>query len=113
MGGKGTQVVFLTATLPPTDEGRFFEAVGLEASATKVIRESTRRANVAYRVVEYEKGRLEEALRELVSEKTMEEGGGKVVVYYRTVAETKRIAKVLGCIAYYRAVGTEVKKRRI
>jgi superfamily II DNA helicase RecQ len=105
--------VFLTATLPLTDEGRFFEAVGLEASATKVIRESTRRANVAYRVVEYEKGRLEEALRELVSEKTIEEGGGKVVVYYRTVAETKRIAKVLGCIAYYREVGTEVKKRRI
>ena len=113
MGGKGTQVVFLTATLPPTDEGRFFEAVGLEASATKVIRESTRRTNVAYRVLEYEKGRLEEALRELVSEKTMEEGEGKVVVYCRTVSETKRMAKVLGCMAYYREVGTEGEKRRI
>ena len=106
-------MVFLTATLPPTDEGRFFEAVGLEASATKVIRESTRRTNVAYRVLEYKKGRLEEVLRELVSEKTIEEGEGKVVVYYRTVSETKRIAKVLGYRAYYREVGTEGEKRRI
>jgi superfamily II DNA helicase RecQ len=113
MGGKGTQVVFLTATLPPTDEGKFFEAVGLEGSTMKVIRVSTRRTNVAYRVLEYEKGRLEEALRELVSEKMMEDGGGKVVVYCRTVVETKRMAKVLGCMAYYREVGTEVEKRRI
>ena len=69
MGGKGTQVVFLTATLPPTDESRFFDAVGLEKEATTVIRESTRRTNVAYRVLEYERGTLEETLQKLVKER--------------------------------------------
>jgi superfamily II DNA helicase RecQ len=113
MGGKGTQVVFLTATLPPADESRFFEVIGLEREATTVIRESTRRTNVAYRVLGYERGKLEEALQKLVEEKTGEEEEGKVVIYCKTIAETKRMAKVLGCEAYYREVGTEEEKRRI
>jgi superfamily II DNA helicase RecQ len=115
MGGKGTQVVFLTATLPPTDESRFFDAVGLEREATTVIRESTRRTNVAYRVLEYEKGTLEEVLRRLVSEKTAGEAKeeGKMVIYCKTILETKKMARVLGCKAYYREVGTDEEKRGI
>lgn len=113
MGGKGTQVVFLTATLPPADESRFFDAIGLEREATTVIRESTRRTNVAYRVLGYERGKLEEALQRLVNEKTAEEEEGKVVIYCKTIEETKRMAKVLGCKAYYREVGTDEEKRRI
>lgn len=112
MGGKGTQVLFLTATLPPADESRFFDAVGLEKSAATVIRESTRRTNVAYRVSAYERGKLEEALQELVRRKTGEEEEGKTVIYCKTIAETKRMAKVLGCKAYYREVGTEEEKRQ-
>ncbi|KAI7550457.1 hypothetical protein KC331_g3162 [Hortaea werneckii] len=112
MGGKGTQVLFLTATLPPADESRFFDSVGLEKSAATVIRESTRRTNVAYRVSAYERGKLEEALQELVRRKTGEEEDGKTVIYCKTIAETKRMAKVLGCKAYYREVGTEEEKRQ-
>ena len=113
MGGKGTQVVFLTATLPPTDESRFFDAVGLEKEATTVIRESTRRTNVAYRVLEYERGTLEETLQKLVKERMAWEGEGKMVIYCKSIAETKRMAKALGCKAYYREAGTEQEKREI
>jgi hypothetical protein len=48
--------------LLPADESRFFEVIGLEREATIVIRESTRRTNVVYRVLGYERGKLEEAL---------------------------------------------------
>jgi superfamily II DNA helicase RecQ len=113
MGGKGTQVVFLTATLPPTDESRFFDAVGLEKEATTVIRESTRRTNVAYRVLEYERGTLEETLQKLVKERMAVDGEGKMVIYCKSIAETKKMAKTLECKAYYRGAGTEQEKRKI
>jgi superfamily II DNA helicase RecQ len=106
-------VVFLIATLLLADESRFFEVIGLEREATTVIRESTRRTNIVYRVLGYERGKLEEALQKLVEEKTREEEEGKVVIYYKTIAETKQIAKVLGYEAYYREVRTEEEKRRI
>jgi hypothetical protein len=35
------------------------------------------------------------------------------VIYYKTIAETKRIAKVLGYEVYYREVRIEEEKRRI
>lgn len=113
MGGKGTQVVLLTATLPPSDESRFFDAIGLERRATTVIRESTRRTNLAYRVLEYERGKLEDALQNLAREKMAADEEGKIVIYCKSIAETKRIAKSLGCKAYYREVGTEEEKRQV
>ena len=103
--------MFLIATLPPIDESRFFDVVGLERVATTVVRELTRRRNIVYRVLGYERGELKEALRRLIGEKTAEEEEGKVVIYYKTIAKTKRLAKVLGCKAYYREVGTDEEKR--
>jgi superfamily II DNA or RNA helicase len=113
MGGKGTQVVLLTATLPPSDESRFFDVIGLERRATTVIRESTRRTNLAYRVLEYERGKLEDALQNLTREKIAADEEGKMVIYCKSIAETKRMAKALGCKAYYREVGTEEEKRQV
>ena len=113
MGGKGTQVVLLTATLPPSDESRFFDTIGLERRATTVIRESTRRTNLAYRVLEYERGKLEDALQNLIREKIAADKEGKMMIYCKSIAETKRIAKSLGCKAYYREVGTEEEKRQV
>lgn len=100
-------MVFLIATLPPIDESRFFDVVGLEKEVTTVIRELTRRTNIAYRVLEYERGTLEETLEKLVKERVVVEGEGKIVIYCKSIAETKRIAKALGYKAYYREVGTE------
>ena len=41
-------MVFLIATLLPIDKSRFFDVVRLEKEVTTVIRELTRRRNVAY-----------------------------------------------------------------
>lgn len=110
LSDKGVQVVYLTATLPPSDEGEFSRAVGVSSSDLTWFREATCRPNVSYRVQEYEKGELHEALTRLVEEKKEQYPEGKVIVYCRTVDQTKELAEVLRCRAYYREVGTEKEK---
>ena len=55
-------MVYLTATLPPSDKGEFNKAVGVLLSEITSIRESTCRSNVAYSMMDYEKGELHEAI---------------------------------------------------
>jgi superfamily II DNA helicase RecQ len=38
---------------------------------------------------------------------------GQVIVYAGSIEQTKRLAQVLGCQAWFREVGTEKKKREI
>lgn len=105
MGGKSksTQVVSLTATLPPTDESRFFDGLGWRIvrprsqDCKSVDEEDERRT---HRVLGYERGQLEEALERLVEEKMGAEGGGNMAVHCKTIAEAKRRAKLLGCRTY-------------
>jgi superfamily II DNA helicase RecQ len=110
LSDKGVQVVYLTATLPPSDEVMFNEAVGVLSSDMTSFRESTCRSNVAYSVAEYEKGGLYETIQRLVEEKKVQYPDGKIVIYCRTVVQTEELAGVLGCRAYHREVGSEEEK---
>jgi superfamily II DNA helicase RecQ len=111
MSDRGVQVLYLTATLPPSDEQQFCEAVGVPEADMTLFREETSRRNVAYKVMEYEKGTLYEAIKELVERKKEQyPETDKVVVYCRTIEQTKELAEVLQCRAYYREVGTEEQK---
>ncbi|EFQ92823.1 hypothetical protein PTT_10012, partial [Pyrenophora teres f. teres 0-1] len=52
MTEKGTQVVYLTATLPPTLQPAFLQTAGLDAQTVTICRdESTTRTNIAYQVL--------------------------------------------------------------
>ncbi|KAM0713371.1 hypothetical protein Q7P35_000824 [Cladosporium inversicolor] len=77
------------------------------------VRQLREMGDKAYRVLEYEKGKLEETLQKLVREKMAGEGEGKTVIYCKSIAETKKMAKALECKAYYREAGTEQEKRQI
>ena len=110
LSDKSVQVVYLTATLPPSDEEEFNEAVGVLPSEMTSIRESTCRSNVAYSVMDYEKGELYDAIKQLVEEKKMQYPDGKIVIYCRTVVQTEELAEFLGCRAYHREVGSEEEK---
>lgn len=46
--GRGCQMVYLTATLPPKEEPSWLEAIGLEKKRVRMIRDSTTRRNIAY-----------------------------------------------------------------
>jgi hypothetical protein len=45
---KQTQLVYLTATLPPTDEAQFFKVMGLDKRDVTRLWERTIRTNVEY-----------------------------------------------------------------
>lgn len=62
-------MVYLIATLPPSDGRDFRDVVRVSSCDLTEIRESTCRPNVAYQLVEYEKDQLSEAIRQLVGEK--------------------------------------------
>jgi hypothetical protein len=69
MTEKGLQVVYLTATLPPSKEPAFFDAIGVPKNDVSIFRDNTSRPNVAYRVVEYDRDDEDEEVRQLVEAK--------------------------------------------
>jgi hypothetical protein len=69
MAGKGVQVLYLTATLSPSEEAAFHEAVGVPEGEMFILRDPMVRLNIAYTVVGYERKEEDEAVRQLVGQK--------------------------------------------
>ena len=112
MAEKQTQLVYLTATLPPRNEIQFYEAMGLDGRDVVKFREKTTRTNVEYRVHLYERGREDDEVRSLVEEKKKQYPmPGQIIVYCKEIAQAKRVAKAVGCSVYYHDMGTDAKKR--
>jgi superfamily II DNA helicase RecQ len=118
MAQKEVQVVYLTATLKPTEEERFLKVVGVKRKDIDIFRESTTRENIAYDVVECEEGQnVETATKELVERKRRQyEGtatGGSIIVYAGSINAVKRLAQELGCPMYHSKSGTQAQKERL
>jgi superfamily II DNA helicase RecQ len=115
MTGKGTQLVYLTATLPPVLQPAFLDVAGLDKRELEVIRdESTTRPNIAYQVQEYVRGELDVVLVDLVAAKQDRYGPkAQILVYCPSVSETKRLGRLLQCTAYYREMATDEEKSRM
>jgi superfamily II DNA helicase RecQ len=93
MGEKGTQVVYLTATLLLVEEGRFLQSIGIRREEVQILRDLTTRPNIQYSVVEFEREEEEEVVKELVERKKRENLSlGQVIVYTKSVEQTKRLA---------------------
>lgn len=102
----GTQMVLLTATLPPTEKEELYRRMHFQREQVKMFRASTARTNVRYRVIKVGGARRRRDEREgavlaIVKKKIKRLGAGKLVVYANTVGKVKRIAEELGCDAYY------------
>ena len=111
---KRTQVLFLTATLPPSEEAVFFRLMGLSRSDVVMFRDVTTRPNVAYSVVEYEREDMEREVQRVVEAKKKQYPlPGQMIVYCKTIAQAKSLAVVLGCSVFHRRVGTEQEKGSI
>jgi superfamily II DNA helicase RecQ len=65
--GRQTQVVCLTATLPPRRELAFIATIDIDPSEVRIIRESTVRPNIRYSVITYD-GEIE-TLRHIINGK--------------------------------------------
>jgi superfamily II DNA helicase RecQ len=114
MTEKGTQVVYLTATLPKALEPAFFHTAGLDARDVVVCRDRTSRTNIQYQVQNYKRDTLDETLMRLVKLKREQyPPESQIIVYCPSIKETKRLACLLGCTAYYKDVGTDEEKARM
>jgi superfamily II DNA helicase RecQ len=101
-----TQIVMLTATLPPSKEGELFRRMHFDPEQVKMFRAPTARTNVAYGVVKVgkqaTKQEVEETVLAMVRRKLRKyKASGKVVVYSNSVPKVKALADKLHCQAYY------------
>jgi superfamily II DNA helicase RecQ len=101
-----TQLVFLTATLPPQDEEEFFKAIRIpyHPGQPGLFRAPTTRTNIRYQVQESGDEHEDEVVCETVTEKLAQFPGGKIIVYYREITRGKRLAQTLDCPFYHRNV---------
>lgn len=106
-----TQMLYLTATLPPSEEERFFGRIQHEPDSVRMIRGSTRRQNIRYWVwrpevpVQVGRGPHEwialEAVQQYLRRQVQLARPGKVVVYAGIVSQVQALAQALGCPAYH------------
>jgi superfamily II DNA or RNA helicase len=103
--GVGVPMLLLTATLPPTVEGRLREAMGWE-SDPRLIRRPTVRRNLRYSVVECTGRAKEDVVRALV-----ESEAGKVVVYMNSRDAVERMAADLDARFFHARLAPEAKSQ--
>ncbi|KAI0993958.1 hypothetical protein K3495_g14226 [Podosphaera aphanis] len=118
MTKKQTQLLYLTATLPPSDEKEFYRLMGLEEldnlGQVNLFRNQTSRKNIGYSVLEYRKKDEDEAVRILVEEKKKEYSmPGQIIVYCSTIDQAVRLGGVLRCQTFHRNIGDMHEKKRI
>lgn len=110
----GVQMVYLTATLPPTREDTLFNLMNTKREDVVMIRMRTTRTNIAYSVRSFPAASAEDATavitltaRELVNQKLVEyPWPAKIIIYCQRVEATEAMAEELGCDAYHREVDT-------
>ncbi|PWI64632.1 hypothetical protein PCL_09489 [Purpureocillium lilacinum] len=112
----GVQRVFLTATLPPTDEAEFFRIADISPERVHWFRTRTTRKNIAYRVrtvsAAPEKQEEEEDAEvcRVVQEWLGRQEGGRVIVYGRTIPRVEKLAEALGCKRFHAKMDTVAGK---
>ncbi|KAL6416340.1 uncharacterized protein AUP68_00557 [Ilyonectria robusta] len=108
------QIVYLTATLPPTQEDTLFSLINTRHEDVVMIRMRTTRTNVAYSVRSIPAASAGEATaavvltaREIVDQKLEEYAWpAKIIIYCQRVEATEALAEEFGCDAYHREVDT-------
>jgi superfamily II DNA or RNA helicase len=107
----GVQLVFLTATMPPRDEAEFWTTLRIPPSKALVVRGSTGRPNITYRVKLYASAHDRDmAVADLVRRAGP---GNRTIVYCQSKQRTMEVAELLGCAAYHSEAGPKAEKSAI
>lgn len=101
-------MVWLTATLPPSEEGRLFERMHFPPSSVLMFRARTSRRNVAYRIWrpsmdQYQRKQWIEMphVVEWIRDRIRRHQPSKVIVHAQTVSKVQIMAELLGYEAYF------------
>ncbi|EYE89895.1 P-loop containing nucleoside triphosphate hydrolase protein, partial [Aspergillus ruber CBS 135680] len=105
-----TQMVYLTATLPPTEERHLFDRMRSTPEAVQLCRACTCRTNVAYQVFQPEVDHPCQASYQWVEapevitfihSRVQRARPGKVIIYGPTIPVVLQMAELLECEAYH------------
>ncbi|KAL4971177.1 P-loop containing nucleoside triphosphate hydrolase protein [Aspergillus desertorum] len=109
-----TQMVFLTATLPPTEEATFLHRIKHRANEVSIYRARTSRRNVAYRVFrpvlprgvprEPHQWLTTDAVLDFIRERIRQARAGRVIVYANIKSQVEALSRELGCEPYHSEV---------
>jgi hypothetical protein len=69
IAGKGVQVLYLTATLLPSEEAAFHEAIDVPEREMFTLQDRIVRPNIVYAIVGYERKEEDKEVQQLVEEK--------------------------------------------
>jgi superfamily II DNA helicase RecQ len=115
--GWCTQLVYLTATLPPRDEAEFFKIMriptkgGIPTDEVRMFRAPTTRKNIAYQVRESGPDSEIDAVYRVVQEKLAQyPAPGKIIVYSSKITQAEKLAELLECPVYHRSVDDHIGK---
>jgi superfamily II DNA helicase RecQ len=105
-----TQIVLLTATLPPSKEDTLYRRIHFKRKQVKMFQAATTRSNITYQVVRVGKAvkakKVEQIVVKLVQQKRQKYRTEKIIIYSSSVARVKELAQKIGYQAYYHnAVG--------
>lgn len=85
-------MLYLTATLPPSEDPRFYQAIGVPVADVVPFREATTRHNAAYWVVAYPRGEEEAEVSRLVEEREARyPPPSQIVVYCKRQSSKRRV----------------------
>lgn len=113
LAGWCTQLVYLTATLPPRDEAEFFQVMRIPRPQLRMFRVSTSRRNIAYRVQTCDPAVQQDEVCEVIHRKLQEyPAPGKIIVYSGRITPGEELAAALGCDMYHRHVDDPVGKQQ-
>ena len=112
-----TQLVFLTATLPPRDVARFFKAMGMPyregVPVPGMFRAATTRRNIRYAVVESSQESENDVIKRVVHEKLARyNDNSKIIVYSSKIVRAEQLGVLLECPVYHRNVDSRQGKKR-
>ncbi|KIV98743.1 uncharacterized protein PV09_09495 [Verruconis gallopava] len=110
-----TQLVYLTATLMPSEEREFIRCMGLPIKEKiQWFRAPTERKNVTYQVKCCTREEETQVLSGLVERKKKQYGKrGKIIVYCGTVDQTEALASELGAAVFHRNAGNKEYKSAV
>jgi superfamily II DNA helicase RecQ len=115
MMDRGVQMVYLTATLSPTNEAEFMDIMKVEIPDDCKFRGCTSHPNIAYSVVEYSSViEQTEAVCHLVAKKLEQYlAPAKIIVYSSSIETIQELGGALDCHMYYADIGSAKEKDEI
>ena len=112
------QIVYLTATLPPSKEAEFFKLINTQPEDVTIIRTSTTRTNIMYSMQTLTATTAEQAteavttkVQEVLDQKLREYPQlAKIIIYCNTIVATNALTTKLNCNTYHQDINTQDRK---